>query len=113
MYVSQLIIPRITADEILSLIQQPQHAGGCSRHVYFYSDDIVVKIDRRGMRYNEDELDIWNRVRDTEIAKFFAPILGSVDYRANGSLFLGGYNLAILMKRVTPHSRYHKTSPSH
>ena len=49
---------------------------GISRDVYSYGTDnkFVIKFEKEGNFQNVNEWEVWNRVKDTEWSKWFAPV---------------------------------------
>lgn len=95
-----------TARDITGLFFGEVIGSGMSRTVYQHLQDpsLVLKVELSGTRFqNVLEWEIWNTVKDTKMAKWFAPC---IDISANG--------IVLIQKKVAPipEDQYPKKLPS-
>lgn len=73
----QILKDKIVSMDFFNMFCGDMLGYGCSRWVFKYQleDNLVIKIDMSDHNANVIEYDVWQSVRDTEFAKWFAPCI--------------------------------------
>lgn len=77
-YIAKIFQPNIVAHDLFLMLTGGRVLGsGMSRTVYDWelADNAVVRFEEEGHHQNVIEWETWQRVRDTDMAKWFAPCL--------------------------------------
>lgn len=73
--VANIFNPNPIAADLFAMMAETSLGRGMSRHVYKYAmmKNAVIKFEELGYYQNVMEYETWDRVRHTDVAKWFAP----------------------------------------
>lgn len=74
-------LPTSLKDDLLTLVCGEYLGAGCSRQVYWYNSDTVIKIEvGKGWHQNAKEWHVWESVKNCEkLSPWFAPCIRMSD----------------------------------
>lgn len=75
--IDEIFQPNLIAHDLFHMLAGPKLGGGMSRTVYDWNliKNAVVKFEQPDYYQNVCEWQTWSRIKDTELAKWFAPCL--------------------------------------
>lgn len=86
--------PTILARDLFGMIAGTSLGAGTHRHIFNHATDpnLIVKIENGYQSFsNIHEWEVWNRIKDTNLAKWFVPCVA-----------LSGAGTVLIMKRAKP-----------
>lgn len=83
----------VTRDDIITLFVGTELGAGVHRHVFQHAQDpkLVVKIDGSECFANAGEWEVWQRVKDTDLRRWFAPCVA-----------ISRNSIALIQRKTTP-----------
>lgn len=95
--------PDVIKDDFIGLICGKLIGDGAARQVYecTLDDSLVVKVEWAKSFQNTIEWEVWSEVKDTDFAKYFAPVVA-----------ISCYGNILIMKKTEPMKKYPEMIPA-